>query len=132
MLRVEQAVILSMRVRRCFGSFFPWLCRAVSLQVGEEEEKAQPAQPVDVDDVLECINCDLFTDRLGALLSDAALASEQPAERDSRSAPPLPPSVSLIASDPSVRYAAVLAWTLSVPSFPHALRRRRVWPSASV
>ena len=102
MLRVEQAVSLIMRVRRCFGAFFSWFCRAVSLLAGEEEEKAQPAQPVDVDDVLECINCDLFSDRLGALLSDASLAASQPADSDFPSPPPLPPSVSLIASGPTV------------------------------
>ena len=80
LMRVEQVSRIVVRVRRGFTALFGWLVWQVAT-LGEEDqiERDNGKSTVwPVDDILECIRCDLFTDRVGPLLSASAFASTPP------------------------------------------------------
>ena len=74
LLRAEEMLALIGSVRRGFTAFFHWLAYQVSVLQREDEEgdKEQPSGPFELDDVLDCIQQDLFNDRLQLLPSTAA------------------------------------------------------------
>ena len=100
LLRVEQLTRLLVRVRRAFAALFGWLVWQVAT-LGEEdalERDAGKATAWPVTDILECIRCDLYTDRLGPLLA-ATLFASTPACVDEEAASvgePLPSSVGVL------------------------------------
>ena len=84
LLRVEQLSRVVIRVRRGFTALFAWLVWQVAT-LGEEDalERENGKSVVwPVNDILECIRCDLFTDRIGPLLSASPFASTPPCADD--------------------------------------------------
>ena len=98
LLRVEEVTALMGRARRAFTAFFHWLASEVEGMQRDDEgegEKGIPEGPFDVDGVLECIQLDLFTDRLALPLSSTA-PPNPPTSRPPPSLTPPSPPVSLI------------------------------------
>ena len=80
LLRVEQVGRVVICVRRGFTALFGWLVWQVAT-LGEEDhvERDNGKSTVwPVDDILECIQCDLYTDRIGPLLAASLFASTPP------------------------------------------------------
>ena len=71
LMRTEEVMLLVGTVRRGFTAFFHWLAYQVSVLQREDEEgdKEQPSGPFELDDVVDCIQQDVFSDRLAQPLS---------------------------------------------------------------
>ena len=108
LLRVDEVLLLLARMRRVLTAFFQWLVHAVSGLQREEDEaeaKAHPSGPFDLDDVVECIQLDLFTDRLAPLLSSTTpqplVVPLSPGPSPVAPAPPLPVSSIPVTDSPA-------------------------------
>ena len=80
LLRVEEVSRVVMRVRRGFTALFGWLVWQVATLGDEDQLERDNGKSAvwPVDDILDCIRCDLFTDRVGPLLSPSTFASAPP------------------------------------------------------
>ena len=118
LLRVEQVGVMVARMRRCFTAFFHWLAYAVSVAQKEEEgegEAAQPSGPFDLDEAIECIQSDLFSDRLAQPLSSPPSHATAPVTSPLLPVSVIPAaesSVSLLSALDSLR-TAFAAFTLA-------------------
>ena len=80
LLRVEQLTRVIIRVRRGYTALFGWLVWQVATLGEEDQMERDNGKSVvwPIHDILECIRCDLFTDRIGPLLSASPFASTPP------------------------------------------------------